>query len=150
MITLIEVDHFKIDTANCRSQHVNFACGGLVVFEGLVRNNHEGRQVKGLSYEAYIPMTKKIFEQIIEEARAEFGIKDVVILHRLGDLDLGDCAVWISVGAEHRKEAFLACEYIIDELKRRAPIWKKEHYLSGDSEWVACHCHEEPKAKIHG
>jgi len=73
-----------------------------------------------------------------------FEVKNVSIVHRVGDLQIGDIAVWVGVQSAHRKQAFEACEYAVDELKKRAPIWKKEHYVDGDSDWVACHhCGQE-------
>lgn len=114
------------------------SCGGVAVFIGKVRNYQDGKEVVGLSYEAYPSMTNKIFCEIIDEAKNKFGVLNVEIAHRVGDLKIGEIAVWVGVESVHRNEAFLACRYTIDELKRRAPLWKKEHYREGKSRWVEC------------
>jgi molybdopterin synthase catalytic subunit len=113
-------------------------CGGFCVFEGWVRDTNEGREVSGLDYEAYVTMALVEGERIIDEAIARFGIADARCVHRVGRLAVGDTAVWIGSVSAHRDEAFRACRYIIDEIKQRLPIWKKEHYLVGESSWVAC------------
>jgi adenylyltransferase/sulfurtransferase len=93
-------------------------------------------------------------ERILAEAMERYGVTDASCLHRTGDLKVGELAVWVGVSAAHRDEAFRACRYIIDEIKHRLPIWKKEHYLSGDTEWVACthvyRAHEHEEGRAHG
>lgn len=118
------------------------ACGGIVTFSGVVRErSDDGRPVTGLSYEAHAEMAVAEFERIADEARARFGACEIAIVHRTGDLRIGDVAVVVVVASPHRAAAFEACEYAIDELKRRAPIWKKEHYAGGvDSEWKQNEC----------
>lgn len=113
-------------------------CGGYVAFEGWVRNLNEGREVRRLEYEAFESLAVREGERIIEEARVKFGVTHARCVHRVGDLPLGEIAVWVGVSAPHRDEAFRACRYIIDEVKHRVPIWKKEHYVDGDSGWVNC------------
>jgi molybdopterin synthase catalytic subunit len=111
-------------------------CGGIVTFLGIVRSHaDDGRPVSGLVYEAYEPMALAELEAIAGEARARFGALRVSIVHRLGALRVGEVAVAIAVSAEHREAAFDACEYAIDELKRRAHIWKKELYADGAEGW---------------
>ena len=119
-------------------------CGGICIFIGKVRDHNEGNKVTGLSYQAYDSMAEKTFESIIEEAKEKYSVIEVKIVHRFGDLKIGDISVWIGAQSAHRAEAFQACEYAIEELKKRAPIWKKEHYIEGPSEWVACH-HDHSK-----
>jgi len=114
------------------------AAGGYCSFEGWVRNTNDGRSVDRLEYEAYEPLCLSEGDKVIAEAKARFGIIDAHCVHRSGLLEIGDCAVWIGVTAGHRDEAFQACRYIIDEIKVRLPIWKKEHYTSGKTEWVNC------------
>ena len=114
------------------------ACGGYASFEGWVRNHNEGREVQRLEYEAYEILGCKEGERIIAEAVERFGVARASCVHRIGSLELGDLAVWVGVSAAHRDEAFAACRYIIDEVKHRVPIWKKEHYVDGDSGWVNC------------
>jgi len=113
-------------------------CGGYASFEGWVRDHNEGQRVEHLEYEAFAPLAIKEGERIVAEAIARFGIEHAMCVHRVGDLAIGDMAVWVGASSRHRHEAFLACRYIIDEVKHRVPIWKKEHYVSGDSGWVNC------------
>lgn len=114
------------------------ACGGYAAFEGWVRDHNEGQRVRRLEYEAFEPLAIKEGERIIAEAIARFGVERAACVHRIGTLEIGESAVWVGVAAPHRDEAFRACRYIIDEVKHRVPIWKKEHYESGDSGWVNC------------
>jgi molybdopterin synthase catalytic subunit len=134
-----------IDTAAARAELLDAAAGGYVSFEGWVRNFNEGREVKRLEYEAFAELAVKEGTRILDEARSRFPIRRALCIHRVGSLDLADMAVWVGVCAVHRGEAFDACRYIIDEVKHRVPIWKKEHYLDGDSGWVNCeHCAKAP------
>jgi molybdopterin synthase catalytic subunit len=112
--------------------------GACVTFEGRVRNQNNGRVVEALDYEAYAPLAEKEGSAIIREARAKFDLLGALCVHRTGALALGDLAVWVAVTAGHRAAAFDACRYIIDETKARLPIWKKEYYLDGASEWINC------------
>jgi adenylyltransferase/sulfurtransferase len=114
------------------------ACGGYATFEGWVRDHNDGRRVRRLEYEAYVELAVKEGERIVAEALRRFGVRHARCVHRVGDLALGELAVWVGVSAGHRAEAFAACRYIIDEVKHRVPIWKKEHYVDGDSGWVNC------------
>ncbi|MBD5635956.1 MAG: molybdenum cofactor biosynthesis protein MoaE [Candidatus Eremiobacteraeota bacterium] len=110
--------------------------GGLVTFVGYVRETSDDeRAVTGLSYEAHVALALAEIRAIGAEASTRFGPARVAIAHRIGELTIGEAAVAIAVAAAHRAAAFDACEYAIDELKRRAPIWKKEHYASGDASW---------------
>lgn len=127
-----------IDRERLRAQLANPACGALVEFEGRIRNRNEGRQVLRLEYEAYRPLAEREGREIIAEALAEFEIAEAACIHREGLLELGDAAVIVMVGAAHRDAGFNACRYIIDEVKRRLPIWKKEHYADGQAHWVNC------------
>jgi adenylyltransferase/sulfurtransferase len=127
-----------IDANALRAQLADPTCGGYASFEGLVRNHNEGMSVRHLEYEAFEPLAVKEGERIIAEAVERFGIEHASCVHRIGDLAIGEMAVWVGVSARHRDEAFRACRYIIDEVKHRVPIWKKEHYQNGDSGWVNC------------
>ncbi len=127
-----------IDAASLRKDLADPTCGGYASFEGLVRNHNEGMRVRRLEYEAFEPLAVKEGERIIAEAIEHFGIEHAACVHRIGDLAIGEMAVWVGVSARHRDEAFRACRYIIDEVKHRVPIWKKEHYENGDSGWVNC------------
>lgn len=117
---------------------VDEGCGALVTFEGWVRNHNDGRRVERLEYEGYEALGLAEGERIVTEAMERFGTVHARCVHRLGGLGLGEVAVWVGVSAAHRDEAFAACRYIIDEVKRRVPVWKKEYYADGDSGWVNC------------
>jgi molybdopterin synthase catalytic subunit len=110
--------------------------GACVTFEGRVRNHSGGRQVRSLDYEAYGPLAEKEGAKVVSEARGKFHITGALCVHRTGSLALGDIAVWVAVASAHRGAAFEACRYIIDEVKARVPIWKKEHFADGPTEWV--------------
>lgn len=116
----------------------NDASGAYVVFEGWVRDHNEGQQVSRLEYEAYESLGVKEGERIICEAEERFGTGTIYCVHRLGALEIGVIAVMVAVSTPHRGEAFEACRYVIDEVKHRVPIWKKEFYVDGDSGWVNC------------
>lgn len=112
-------------------------CGAVVTFLGVVRAlSDDERAVRGLSYEAHDAMAVAEFERIAGEARERFGPCECAVAHRTGDLRIGEVAVAVAVAAAHRAQAFDACEYVIDQLKARAPIWKKEHYANGGDEWI--------------
>lgn len=127
-----------IDHVSLRTALADPTCGALVTFEGWVRNHDDGRDVLRLEYEIYAPLSVTEGEKILNEAREKFPIENALCVHRAGTLEIGDVAVWVGVSSHHRDEAFQACRYIIDQIKVRLPIWKKEHYVSGDSEWVNC------------
>ena len=105
--------------------------GAAVVFEGIVRNHTRGRRTLYLDYEAYEEMALKQMEELAARALAEYKIRDVAIVHRLGRLEIGETSVLIAVASAHRAAAFEACRWLIDTLKRTVPIWKKEHFEDG-------------------
>lgn len=125
-----------LDGAALRRALQTQAAGGFCCFEGWVREQHAGRAVLRLDYEAYAVLAQSEGEKILDEARARFDLVDLRCEHRLGTLELGEVAVWVGVSAAHRDAAFAACRYVIDEIKRRVPIWKREHYADGDSGWI--------------
>jgi len=127
-----------IETEGLRESLADDASGGYVAFEGWVRDHHEGRRVTGLEYEAYEALAVSEGARIVAEAKEKFGAARVACVHRVGALAIGDMAVWVGASAPHRDEAFAACRYVIDEVKLRVPIWKKEHYVEGESSWVNC------------
>ena len=139
-----------IDVASLRAELADPTCGGYTSFEGLVRNHNEGMSVRHLEYEAFEPLAVKEGERIVAEAIIRFGIERAACVHRIGDLAIGEMAVWVGASARHRDEAFRACRYIIDEVKHRVPIWKKEHYENGDSGWVNCERCAAPSAEATG
>lgn len=109
--------------------------GGIASFLGQVRDHHDGRTVRGLEYSAYGPMAEMECAAIVAEAEARWPVR-VALAHRVGDLEIGDTAVAVAAGGAHRDEAFAACRYVIEEVKRRVPIWKKEFYQDGAVGWV--------------
>ena len=135
------VSEAPIDVVAAKELVADHSCGALVVFEGWIRDHNEGQEVERLEYEVYRPVAEKEGARIIDEALERFGVSHAVCIHREGRLELGEIAVIVCVSSPHRGEAFDACRYIIDQAKTRLPIWKKEHYVSGVSEWVNCeHC----------
>ena len=111
------------------------AHGAVSSFLGLVRDHHGGREVIRLEYSAYEPMAEAECARIVAEAEGRWPVR-VLVRHRIGVLEIGEPAVAIAVGAAHRDAAFTACRYVIEEVKRRVPIWKKEFYADGTIEWV--------------
>ena len=125
-----------IDVNSLKAGMQHDQAGAFICFEGWVRNHHDGRTVQALGYQAYAALAKTEGEKILAEACEQFKILDVVCVHRTGDLAIGDCAVWVGVTAAHRDAAFAACRFVIDEVKLRVPIWKKERYEDGSSDWL--------------
>jgi len=118
-------------------------CGAVVLFMGTVREMTAGRQTVALDYEAYPEMAQQMLEQLIAEARVEWPVHAVAIEHRVGHLSLGEISVAIAVSSPHRAQAFEAGRFLIDRLKEIVPIWKKENWSDGTSEWE----HKEIKTK---
>lgn len=125
-----------IDADALRCALEGMAVGAVVCFEGRVRDHNDGRAVSGLSYQAYAALAEAEGRRIMAEARGRFAIERAVCVHRVGDLALGELAVWAGVAAGHRAAAFDACRYIVDQVKVRVPIWKREHYREGESAWL--------------
>jgi len=109
--------------------------GALASFLGLVRNHQDGRRVLRLEYSAYGPMAEAVFQEIALEAESRWDVA-VALQHRVGSLTVGDTAVAVVAASAHREEAFLACRYVIEEVKRRVPVWKREYYADGSVTWV--------------
>ena len=133
-----QVTSTTIDPATFRQDMQEASCGAYVQFDGWVRDHNEGQQVLRLEYEVYEPLAVKEGERIIEQAVHRFGVTKAAAVHRTGLMEIGEAAVLVGVSSPHRNEAFDACRYIIDQVKVRLPIWKKEHYASGKTEWVNC------------
>jgi molybdopterin synthase catalytic subunit len=110
--------------------------GALVVFYGTVRNTNDGRPVGSMTYEAHVSLAEKVLRELEQETQQKFNARRVRIQHRIGHLALGEPSVIIVARAAHRAAAYDASRYAIDELKQRAPIWKEEHYLDGDSRYL--------------
>ncbi len=121
-----------------RASLQDVSSGAFVLFEGWVRDHNEGRPVLQLEYEVYEPLAISEGNTILQEARDRFAISRVAAVHRKGLLALTEPAVLVGVSAAHRGAAFDACRFVIDEVKSRLPIWKREHYADGTTEWVNC------------
>jgi molybdopterin synthase catalytic subunit len=126
-----------LDACALLAEVANTRNGATIVFVGTVRDQNDGAPVTGLDYSSYAQMAERELAAIVEEASDRWHTGDIVVEHRVGTLDLGDASVVIAVAQPHRGEAYEASRYIIEELKKRLPIWKKEHYVDGRSEWVA-------------
>lgn len=111
-------------------------CGAVVTFLGTVREMTEGRRTIALDYEAYPGMAEKKMAEIENDTRQRWPVGDMMIVHRLGHLELGDVSVAVAVSCPHRGQAFEACRFAIDRLKETVPIWKKENWADGSTEWV--------------
>ncbi len=131
----VELTTEPIDISSVARRVVPPECGATVTLDGYVRKFTKGRETLHLFYEAYEPMALKEMEKLIEQAKRDFEIANVGIVHRLGKLEIGETSVVISVAAPHRRAAFAACEWLIRELKRTVPIWKKEVYADGEV-WI--------------
>ncbi len=134
-----EVTRFLTEQPIDLSQLARFVAsderGALVTFAGIVRNHHAGRDVVELNYSAYPEMAEQVAREIIQDAQARFSVS-VAARHRIGTLAVGDMAVAIAVAAPHRDAAYLASRWLIDEIKARVPIWKRERYADGSESWV--------------
>lgn len=122
------------------SHAVSVGHGAHIVFLGVVRDHNHGKIVKSLHYDIFEPLARKSLEEICHEAKRKWGEQLIIrFCHAYGEIKVGETSVCISVQSHHRRAAFEACQYIIDEMKQRAPIWKKEVYESGESEWTQGH-----------
>ena len=123
--------------------------GAQLIFWGLVRNTNEGKPVTAVSYDAHAPLAEKTFREIASEAQDRWGPDlRVVIVHRTGRLDVGEVSVVVGVASPHRDEGYQASRYVIEQLKMRSPIWKQEHYVDGDSDWLEGHTLREAADRI--
>lgn len=111
-------------------------CGALITFVGTVRNHNEDRSVRAMTYEAHVSLAEKMLRELEDEVLSRFDVQQCRIQHRIGTLQLGEASVIIIVRASHRDAAYQASRYAIDELKQRTPIWKEEHYVTGDSRYL--------------
>jgi molybdopterin synthase catalytic subunit len=110
--------------------------GAIVLFLGTVRDHNDGRPVRGMRYEAYVEMAEAVLEAIAREAGDRAGTEEVAVVHRVGELTVGEHSVAIAVAAPHRADAYDASRYIIEEIKKRLPVWKREHYADGEARWL--------------
>jgi molybdopterin synthase catalytic subunit len=125
-----------IDSCAVLSEVANARNGATILFVGTVRDTNDGAPVSGLDYSSYTGMAERELAAIVLEAAERWDTADIVVEHRIGTLELGEASVAIAVAHPHRAQAYDASRYIIEELKTRLPIWKREHYVDGRSEWV--------------
>ena len=139
----------RIDVAALLSEAGDESCGAFTVFLGTVRDVNDGRAVNGIEYSAYRTMADREMRAIANEASEMFGVTHLIVEHRLGTLGLGDISVAVVAAHAHRAPALDANRYVIEELKRRVPIWKLEHYRDGTREWVGAGSgNREPAIKV--
>ena len=132
---MIQLTPEKISVDTLLDSVEDHSTGGLVIFLGRVRNHAEGRQVRAMDYEAFDEMALTKMQAIAEQAREKWPIQKIAIVHRTGHLELGEVSIAIAVACAHRAEAFAACRFVIDTLKKTVPIWKKEYFEGGEA-WV--------------
>ena len=125
-----------INAQTLLAEVANVRHGASVLFVGTVRDSNDGSPVSGLDYSSYTGMAEQELASIVLEACERWDTSDIVVEHRIGSLALGEASVVIAVAHPHRAEAYEASRYVIEELKKRLPVWKREHYLDGRSEWV--------------
>jgi len=130
------IQQSPIDPAAVVEQVGHDEDGAVLLFVGVVRDHADGRAVTGMRYEAFEEMAVDVLETIAQEAAGHLGTDRVAVVHRVGDLSIGDASVAIAVSSPHRADAYDASRYVIEEIKKRLPIWKKEHYVEGDDAWV--------------
>lgn len=130
------VSHDSIDGHALLAETVSPRDGAALLFLGVVRNHNEGHDVAHLEYDAYLEMAAGTLEAIVAEACERWETGEIRVVHRVGRLEIGEASVAIAVASPHRDAAYSASRYIIEELKKRAPIWKKEGYVAGESAWL--------------
>jgi molybdopterin synthase catalytic subunit len=133
---VVALTHDEIDYHALTERVRRSGCGGVVLFLGTVRDLTGDRQTNALDYEAYPAMAERKMAEIEAEARRRWPVGDMALVHRLGHLDVGEVSVAVAVSCPHRAEAFEVCRWTIDRLKELVPIWKKENWADGTSEWV--------------
>jgi molybdopterin synthase catalytic subunit len=131
-----ELTDRPLDAAALMRRVADPSRGGTVLFIGTVRDQNDGRRVTALEYSAYLPMARRELELILVEAQSQWPGAEVACAHRIGALSLGDAAVVVAAAHPHRGAAFEACRFVIESLKQRVPIWKREHYADGSADWV--------------
>jgi molybdopterin synthase catalytic subunit len=142
----VQAEDFSLSHEVAQLEHDNFSDGAVVTFTGRVRNRNEGGNVKTLTLEHYPGMTERALESIILTAKQRWNIGRVRIIHRIGELNLGEQIVFVGVTSMHRKEAFAAAEFMMDYLKVKAPFWKKERTEDGER-WLEAKVSDQNKAQ---
>ena len=143
---LFNITEKIIEPEALRHTMLSSSAGAYCSYEGWVRDHNEGKDVNALHYSVYRELAQTVGCKILYEAETKFQVESA-IAHRVGDLSVADIAVWVGVTAHHRGDTFLACRYIIDNIKHRLPVWKKEVYSNGEERWIEnnhCGC-SDPK-----
>lgn len=145
MVIHVELTSNLIDSHSFEQLVYASSCGAIATFKGITRDTFNGKQVIQLEYEAYEQMACAVFHQIAQEVQDKFGIHSLCIVHRLGNVPVGECSIFIAASSPHRSDALQAVNYTIDEVKSRVPIWKKEIYADSstwkqNSEWIYNSC----------
>lgn len=135
-MTAFRLIESAIDTIALRAELEHPACGAIVSFDGVVRDQNDGRAVRRLEYQCYTELALQEGAAIIAAVGASLPVHRALCVHRIGVLEIGDIAVWVGVSSAHRDAAFEACRQIIDQVKLRVPIWKNEFYQDGQSGWI--------------
>lgn len=136
MIQAVAVLEGSLDAKSLREASSDPRAGAVVVFEGCARDHHEGRAVENLAYEAFVPMAVAELEKLRGEAMERFGLVQCLIHHRVGEVPLTEAAVVVVTASAHRQEAFQGAAWIMDRIKERVPIWKRERFTAGGEGWV--------------
>ena len=127
----------RIDPAAVLALVGSPADGAAILFVGTVREQNDNRAVSGMRYDAFVEMADPVLREIAAEAAERAGSDRVAVVHRTGELEIGDVSVAIAVSSPHREQAFDAARHVIEQIKQRLPVWKHEHYVDGDAQWVA-------------
>lgn len=133
---MFELSPERLDPTALRTHLISRAAGAYCSYEGWVRDHNDGKAVAALHYHGYPELAQSMASIIIEEAKIKYSILAASIAHRIGSLEIGDGAVWVGVTARHRGDSFQACQYIVENVKHRLPIWKKEIYADGTVRWI--------------
>lgn len=132
----LQIHQHEINYAELTESVRNHRCGAVLLFLGTVREFTSGKQTSSLSYEAYEPLAIAELNRLVQEAMSQWPLAAVSIEHRIGDLELGDIAVAIAVSTPHRKEAYESGQWLMEQIKKSVPIWKREHWTDGTQEWI--------------
>jgi molybdopterin synthase catalytic subunit len=146
---MFKLSSIPLESIDLRQGLRSSQAGAFNCFEGWVRDHNEGKKVVALEYQAYESLCRKEAQKIFHEVNEQFDVIAARCYHRQGKLTIGEMAVWVGVIAGHREESFQACRYIIDQVKARLPIWKKEHYEDGNAVWVRCDAPSSERAHNH-
>lgn len=147
-----QITDSSIDPGLLRNELLSLSSGAFCSYEGWVRDHNLGKPVTELQYSGYAALAPSVAQTILEEAKSKFQVDEASVVHRIGSLKIGDIAVWVGVTSHHRGDSFLACRYIIDNVKHRLPIWKKEVYADGAEAWIEsnhCGCADPANLEEH-